>query len=230
MGLQQRMASGLDWVFEQVDRAIILEDDCVPDSSFFPFCADVLDRYADDTQVMTVAGSNRQPVRRTPYSYYFSHHMHCWGWATWRRAWQHFDLQMTAWPELRRTQWLTYLFDDARAERYWLDLFDRLYAGEIDSWAYVWQLCIWMRHGLNVLPNGNLVSNIGFGAHATNTVNAQSEQATYPVEPVTFPLAHPPCITRHAPADRYRQHHHIQRPLHRRVQAKLQQMVSRLRS
>lgn len=107
LGCRQRISSGLDWVFEQVEEAIILEDDCLPDPSFFPYCQELLERYRDTPEVMMISGNNFQfghnPVE---HSYYFSHYGHVWGWATWRRAWQKYDNSLAQWPQLRNTNWL----------------------------------------------------------------------------------------------------------------------------
>lgn len=87
LGCAKRILSGLDWIFGNFERAIILEDDCLPDPSFFPFCEELLERYKNDDRVMSISGQNSQFGRsRTSYSYYFSRYAHCWGWATWRRA------------------------------------------------------------------------------------------------------------------------------------------------
>jgi hypothetical protein len=95
LGNKLRISTGLNWVFEQVEQAIILEDDCLPHPSFLPFCEDLLDKYQDDQRIMTRSGNNFQFGRkRTEYSYYFSRYTLIWGWATWRRAWQHYDAEM----------------------------------------------------------------------------------------------------------------------------------------
>jgi hypothetical protein len=107
LGCKKRISSGLDWVFKQCDEAIILEDDTLPHSTFFRFCSELLERYRDDQRVMMICGQNLQFGRKVnPYSYYFSRCPHIWGWATWRRAWNHFDLKMKSWPALRNTSWL----------------------------------------------------------------------------------------------------------------------------
>jgi hypothetical protein len=108
-------ATALDWVFSQVDEAIILEDDCVPAPSFFAFAEALLHRYRHDPRVMEIGGGNYQFGRRhTPYSYYFSHYAHTNGWATWRRAWDRFDLQIARWPEYRAARLVDAVCDNPR--------------------------------------------------------------------------------------------------------------------
>ena len=202
LGCARRLASGLDWVFSQVDRAIILEDDCVPDPSFFPYCAELLERFADDSRVMAISGDNFQSgPPRTGYSYYFSRFVHIWGWATWRRAWQQFDLTMEAWPEVRDGGWLGDLLGDPEAETYWRTLFDLAHRREIDTWDFAWLFAVWRSSGLTVLPATNLVENIGFDERATHTRTPRPE-VMRAARGLALPLRHPPFVIRDARADR----------------------------
>jgi hypothetical protein len=203
LGLKQRISSGLDWAFEITEQAIILEDDCLPHSSFFRFCEELLDRYRDDTRIMAISGDNLQFGRlRTKHSYYFSRFFHCWGWASWRRAWQHYDPSMALWPAVRDGDWLWDLLGDPDSVAYWSDIFDAVYKGAIESWAYRNLFAHWVQNGLNVLPTANLVSNIGFGVDATHT-RGPSRLANIPVHAMTFPLQHPPFVIRDTQADDY---------------------------
>ncbi|MBN1147306.1 MAG: hypothetical protein JXA78_08620 [Anaerolineales bacterium] len=206
LGLRKRVASGLDWVFEQVERAIILEDDCVPEPTFFPFCQELLERYQDDERIMVISGDNFLRGRvRNPYSYHYSRYNHCWGWATWRRAWLYYDDKMTRWPEVREGGWLMDILDgDRRDVKYWTKIFDQVYAGRVDSWAYRWTFACWTQSGLTVLPNVNLVSNIGFGSVATHTVH-HSSSSNLPTQALEFPLRHPAFVIRDTRADRFTQ-------------------------
>jgi hypothetical protein len=228
LGLQHRVSSGLNWVFEQEEAAIIIEDDCVPDPSFFPFCRQLLDRYRDDSRVMAIAGNNFQDsAHTTPYSYYFSQYTHCWGWATWRSAWSLFDEEMSCWGQVREGRWLEQALNCADEASYWREILERVYLGEIDSWAYIWQFVAMTQHGLCILPEHNLVSNIGYGSDATHTQDPGSPLSALPTHPVQFPLRHPPFVIRHADADAhtYRTVYHP-RTLKRRAKGGL----SRLRS
>jgi hypothetical protein len=204
MGLKNRVSTGITWAFEQVDRAIILEDDCVPDPSFFPFCSELLTRYKDDQRIMAIAGDNFQfGKRRAPYSYYFSIYPHCWGWATWRRAWRHYDHSISLWPEIQDGGWLHDILMDEQAERYWARALDGQHSGRGNSWASRWTFCCWLQNGLTALPSMNLVSNIGFRADATHTRDPGSRVAALGAESVEFPLKHPPYIIRDVAADAY---------------------------
>jgi hypothetical protein len=210
LGLRMRISSGLNWVFEQVDEAIILEDDCVPNSSFFYFCEELLQRYKNDDRIMVISGNNFQKgQQRTNYSYYFSRYNHCWGWATWRRAWEFYDDKMYLWPKVRDGNWLMDIHDqDTRVVNFWKDIFQNVYKRELDSWAYCWTFACWMQSGLTIIPNVNLVSNIGFDIGATHTMH-KSRSANIPVEDLKFPLKHPPFIIRDSIADKYTQKIHF---------------------
>ncbi len=202
LGCKQRVSSGLDWVFRRAECAIMLEDDCVPHASFFPYCEELLERYRDHPEVMGITGDNFQGgIQRGAGSYYFSRLMHVWGWASWRRAWSHYDLRMARWPELRSSSWLLDLLGDRATARAWGSIFDRVHAGEIDTWDYQWVFAIWVRHGLVVTPNVNLVSNIGAGAEATHTKDA-GPWFGMPVEAMDFPLTHPEAREVNREADR----------------------------
>ncbi|MCC6188960.1 MAG: glycosyltransferase family 2 protein [Anaerolineales bacterium] len=192
LGCRQRVATGLTWVFDQVEEAIILEDDCVPHPSFFRFCEELLTRYRYNNQVMIVSGDNFQMGRqRTKDSYYYSRYPHIWGWATWRRAWRLFDDEMRLWPEVRDGGWLKDLFGSYSVAGYWRRHLQAAYDRRIDTWDYGWAFACWVYHGLCVLPNVNLVTNIGFNVAATNT-RGNSRVANLAAEEMRFPLAYPP--------------------------------------
>jgi len=207
MGCRRRISLGLDRVFKEVEEAIVLEDDCLPDPSFFGYCDELLERYRDDERIWCVGGTNFQRgEKRGDDSYYFSNYNHYWGWATWRRAWRHYDHEMERWPAFRDGRYLESLMDDPLEIKYWHGIFETLYAeGRPDSWGYIWTLTCWMNRGLTILPNVNLVANTGFGDDATHTkgsgdgwwIPGRLEEA------VNLPLTHPLEVVRNVEADRY---------------------------
>ncbi|MBN9600218.1 MAG: hypothetical protein J0G28_11165 [Afipia sp.] len=198
LGCRRSVSGALDWFFSHEEQGIILEDDCVPHPSFFAYCTDLLDRFRDDDRVMAISGNNFQPESdQLTESYYFSRYMHCWGWATWRRAWQRYDAEMTFWPEFRdRRELLQWSGGDPGFQEYWKSVFEACAAGQIDSWAYRFLLSCWENSGLTVLPAVNLVSNIGFGSAATHTNDEINAQANLPVREIGFPLSHPHRVAR----------------------------------
>lgn len=203
LGCGLRPASGIDWVFQQVDRAIILEDDCLPEASFFRFCDELLDRYRDEYRVGMISGNNFQlGKRRSEYSYYFSRYTHIWGWATWKRAWQHYDFQMREWQRLRETTWLQDVLQNQSAAAFWQNSFDNV--GNMGSvWDYQWAFACWLHDQLAVLPQVNLVSNIGWGEAATHTKDPNNRAAFLATFAMDFPLRHPSAITIDREADNF---------------------------
>lgn len=208
LGLRRNVAEGLEWVFEQVERAIILEDDCLPDRTFFPFCEELLERYAENRHVAAISGTNLDPTRNvlsTDQSYYFSRFCHIWGWATWRRAWQLCDHHMKEWPELRQTDWLLNKVENRTSENFWRRHFDDSYgqdAGGLNTWDIPWLFSCWRHEMLSVVPRTNLVSNLGFGAMASHT-RSNTRAANVPMVPMEFPLRHPLSVEGSTAADRY---------------------------
>jgi hypothetical protein len=191
LGCKQRVSSGIDWIFEQVEEAIILEDDCLPDPTFFRFCEEMLERYRHDSRVGMISGDNFQ-FDNTPVdtSYYFSRYSHIWGWATWRRAWSHYDKDADTWREIRDGSYLKGLTLATDDYRHWLKAFQSVYDGNIDTWDYQWTLSLWGQGMLTVLPSVNLISNLGFDSDATHT-RGDSIYANLRTTSMEFPLRHP---------------------------------------
>lgn len=133
LGCGIRISSGLDWVFLHVDKAIILEDDCVPDVSFFTFCEELLHKYESDQRIASISGNNffEKEVNNRD-SYFFSRRVSSWGWATWRKAWQWYDHDMRVWPQLRDDRRLYDIMEAEMAE-VWTILLQRTYQGQIDT-------------------------------------------------------------------------------------------------
>lgn len=203
LGCKFAVSGAITWFFEQEERGIILEDDCLPHPDFFYFCETLLDRYADDERVSVISGDNFQNgIQRGEGSYYFSQYNHVWGWASWRRAWQHYDGELSFWPEWKRSEaWLS-KFPDRVERRYWEKIFDRMYAQQIDTWDYPWTASVWYRGGLSATPNVNLVSNIGFGPDSTHTASADSPLAGMATSAIGK-LTHPAVVTQDKAADLY---------------------------
>lgn len=202
LGCRRRVSSGLDWVFGLVEEAIILEDDCLPDLSFFRFCDELLARYRDDARIAMISGNNfQQGAARGDESYYFSRYPEIWGWASWRRAWGHYDVDMKEWPKFRNDGWLERTFPQKRLARFWRDAFDAVHKGGLDTWDYQFSFSCLRRDALCVLPSVNLVSNVGFGADATHT-KTECRLSELPIQPISFPLRHPQHVVRDIGADR----------------------------
>jgi hypothetical protein len=220
LGCKLRVSSGIDWIFEQVEEAIILEDDCLPEPTFFDYCDELLEKYRYDTRIAAISGTNVQSGRnRTNDSYYFSRYMHVWGWATWRRSWKNYDVKMERWPTIRDSNCLKDILSDDLAVRSWRKVFDSVYDGSVDTWDYQWVLSCWLQNGLIILPNANLISNIGFGVEATHTDDAFDRLANIPTFPIAAPLQHPNFVIRNSQADNYTQKEFFNVNLYRRIKS-----------
>jgi hypothetical protein len=162
LGLGKRIASGLDFVFSLVEDAIILEDDCIPSKSFFPFCSELLEKYKLDTRIMMISGNNYNPEYfKNTNSYIFTKYGHIWGWATWRRAWNLFDYNMTTWPEFYSKNLHKMVFKTTKEQRYFTKIFNLYYSSKKVPWGYRWFYSRISNNSLSIMPTSNLVSNIG---------------------------------------------------------------------
>jgi len=232
LGCKQRVSSGLNWAMGIAEQAIILEDDCLPNPSFFRFCQTLLEKYREDDRVMVVSGNNFQCGRsRTRYSYYFSKYPHCWGWATWRRAWKRLDLELNLWPEFRDRGYVHSVSDSTKEAEYWTWVMDQQLSGSIKSWGYPWLFSNWIHNGLTILPEVNLVSNIGFGDGATHTTTSESHLADLPTGELNQ-IAHPPFVVRHKEADMYTFDNvfRMKTPIIKKLAASFRKRINRIRS
>jgi len=235
LGCGLRPATGITWLFEQVEQAIILEDDCVPHPSFFRFCEEMLVRYHDDERIMTVGGCNYQKDSLpTSHSYIFSRMPSCVGsWATWRRAWQYFDQRLGQWPLLRSGPLLKTMLEHDKVVDFYSELFDQTFAaaGNLSYWDHQWTLACWANRGLSILPRLNLVSNIGWGSESTHCHDRDHPSHNLPALEMPFPLIHPPMVLDDILLDRRwlqeaADEIHKQRlPLHRRVARKFKRFL-----
>jgi hypothetical protein len=180
MGCRDRVSSGLDWVFDRVEQAIVLEDDCLPDPSFFPFAATMLDRYRDDERVHMIAGTNYFSDPAQADAYFFSRYFAIWGWASWSRAWRSYDVTMAGWPQMRADGVLEALYGEPGLAAYLTDAFDVVRAGGVDTWDLQWFYAGVVSHALSIVPGVNLVSNIGFAG--TRVAGSNLGMATHPID------------------------------------------------
>jgi len=226
LGCGERIISGLNWVFSLVEEAIILEDDCLPDPSFFPFCQELLEKYRDDSRIAYISGDNlveRYTVLAS--SYYFSQIGGIWGWATWRSEWQRYDRYLSGWPDLKRDKILEEVFDRPQAVKYLTGIFDSMYAGTgPDTWDYQWLYTGLKSNLLAIVPRVNLVTNIGFGEGSTHTT--AKDHRLLAASPIEFPLKHPISFIPLRSLDRHRVQDMFPRSVLHRIAAKLRRTAS----
>lgn len=204
LGCKKAVSSAIDWFFEHVEYGIILEDDCLPSPDFFHFCSSLLHYYKDDDRIMHISGSNFNTVsKQVSSSYIFSKYGLIWGWATWKRAWRYYDVDIREYQQLKEHSQLEYYWPDLNERLVRIKLYDNLYAGNIDTWDYQWSLTKYMQNGLSIIPKVNLVSNIGFDNLATHTKHDPDNYKDIKAENLEGDIIHPKYILRDAVFDEY---------------------------
>ena len=208
LGCKKAVSEAISWFFKNENQGIILEDDCLPHIEFFSFCEELLNYYKEDEKIICITGDNFQEGKiRSDASYYFSKYNHCWGWATWRRAWKKYDGDLINWPNWSKSDaWLNHTSDKLE-RKFWSKIFNQVYSGKIDTWDYSWLFSAWFQNALTVTPNVNLVSNIGFGPNSTHTNDANDKAANIPTKEVGV-INHPISINRSVEADRWTFNYH----------------------
>lgn len=192
MGCGRRMSSGISWAFEQEEKLIIIEDDCLPDLSFFRYCKELLELYKENENIMLIGGSNSVGELRGGDSFVFSPFIENWGWATWKRTWEQYDYDICDWSEKKVPQSMKAFMNEREIKNY-LRLFDSVYTHEIDTWDYQLQYLLFQKDGLAIVPCKCLVKNIGFGPDATHTKTVPVKLYSEDHE-MSFPMHIPSCV------------------------------------
>ncbi|MCL1927419.1 MAG: nucleotide-diphospho-sugar transferase [Treponema sp.] len=190
-GCGKAVSEAITWFFENEEMGIILEDDCLPSISFFYYCKELLEKYKDHSQIFHIAGYNPLTQTKIPYSYYFARLHHCWGWASWRRAWNYYKFDICDLDDFIAENKIDLIFKRTNEKIFWLDIFKKMEQHKIDTWDYQWTYTIFNQNGLCINPSDNLVTNIGFGADATHTINKDpkhNNQARYEITEIVHPL------------------------------------------
>lgn len=193
LGCGRAVSEAITWFFDHVEDGVILEDDCVPTPDLFPYCEELLERHRYDERVWIVSGVNLVGTWRAGGASYFFADGGVWGWATWRRAWEHMDLRPPEWHDpVRRAQAQEFLGDDL-----WHSVvpeLERVFRGELDTWDYQWLFVRASHGGAGAVPAVNLVRNIGFGQDATHTTEATSPYARLRTGRLDQPMRHPATV------------------------------------
>ncbi len=217
LGSRAAIPDAITWFFRHVSEGIILEDDCLPNNSFFTFCSELLRHYRQTPEIASISGT--KPLdKQSRYnnesaaSYYFSRYSHTWGWATWRRAWlARPALPVT--PRARRTLLESALWN-ARLQSplsrlFWRRTIRKRVFSDLPNWDYYWQFSLWAQNLLSIIPSINLITNLGYGEDSTNTTWSGSPLARTPTHSLPERLTHPTNIVRSARADAYFERHYV---------------------
>jgi len=204
LGCDKALFGAFDWFFKNVEEGIVLESDCLPHPDFWNYAAELLERYRYEETIKSIGGNNfQQGIQRGDGSYYYSAFLHIWGWATWRRAWEDYDYNVAKKTTVKEAFAICkWLYKKEEAQKYWMTLFKYIREGRPNMWDYRIAFSNWKKQGLSIVPNVNLVTNIGFHPDAISTKDLNSPFANLPLNPI-LPLKHPSLIERDITADNY---------------------------
>ncbi len=199
LGCKIAVSSAITWFFEQEESGIILEDDCLPDISFFFYCEELLFKYMDDERIGNISGNCFLPgYIKSSLSYDFSSISHTWGWATWRRVWKNFDLNFSYWEESEKDVAMRNSLFKSFPEKvyfssYISDSLSDKYGKSVWDLQYLFTLRV--QNQLSIYPSVNLVTNIGLNnPDATHTASKNDMKYYIRSKPISFPIKHPKYI------------------------------------
>jgi len=196
------VSSAITWFFDHVEQGIILEDDCLPDPSFFPYCEELLKRYKNDTRIGHIGGNNFLPgLIEEAFSYDFCSCPHIWGWASWRRVWENYRVHFPFWEEQKEKR--SFLFNNKREEIYFSSFISDVLGGRngINTWDTQYWFTLRLQNQLAVYPKVNLVTNIGLGDPNSSHTTKKNQKLLVPASGIQFPLQHPPYVLRNKKLD-----------------------------
>lgn len=191
LGCKTRVISGLDWLFDKEEMAIILEDDCLPSLSFFEFCENNLKLYENDLRVGIISGTNFYPEIFLDNTYFFSKYANIWGWASWRRTWKNYDEQLLLWNDKKFKIDFKSKCASTNEYKYWNAVFTQTKLGQIDTWDYQLWLSIWAQNQISVVPCVNLIDNLGFQHPEATHTSGRHPAEDAKANEITFPLVSP---------------------------------------
>jgi len=191
LGCKKSVASAITWFFDNVEEGLIIEDDTIPSESFFPFCEMLLEKYRNDEKIMHISGETGINDKVIGDGYYFSSIPLIWGWATWRRAWKYFDVEMSDYQENKKNKFLNKIFQNSFQRQDWLKSFDMTYDDRLCSWGFIWTYTVFKQNGLSIIPNTNMVTNIGYDDRGTHTFDPDSPLANKARHKINLDFPHP---------------------------------------
>jgi hypothetical protein len=204
LGCGKAVSNAITWFFELEEEGIILEDDCLPSIDFFRFCDDMLDYYRSNEKISHICGCNFQDgLKRSDGDYYFSKLTHVWGWASWRRVWNKYDFQMSHLEKAIESDVLSGLTLNKRYKEILYNAFTRTKNGEINTWDYQYLFLNQVNNHLSVIPNYNMISNIGFNSDGTHTLDLNSKMSNVAFDIFPDVIKHPKIIFSDYIADNY---------------------------
>ncbi|MGE5426219.1 MAG: hypothetical protein ACM3PZ_04030 [Bacillota bacterium] len=209
LGCKLAISGAINWFFEKEEEGIILEDDCLPDGSFFKYCEEMLDLYRDDENIFMISGNNfySESINSKWPTHGFVRIPHIWGWATWGRAWKRYSLEMDGLESYLKSEAFNKYWKKRVYRQFWSEMFNQTVKGEIDTWDYSWAYTLFINNGLSVAPRYNLVTNIGFGL-GDRTLDKRDKRSRMAISPMSFPIIKSKSLVRDENADNYDMDHH----------------------
>jgi len=202
LGCKMAVSGGIDWFFENEEMGIILEDDCLPSIDFFRFCEEQLNRYKEDLRIGHICGCNFQGnIKRGESDYYYSRLTHVWGWASWRRVWQKYDINIKDFDSAKNIDFLSTLTNNKKVKSHLYDVFNKTQLGQIDTWDYQYFHSNLINGFLSVIPNNNMITNLGFNGDSTHTSDVNSYFANIKHKSLPLYLKHPSIFVADRSAD-----------------------------
>jgi hypothetical protein len=201
LGCGMRVYSGIKWAFQHVDRLLVLEDDCVPAQSLFPFTEELLEKYKNDDRIGMICGMNNLGLyEEVPNDYLFTTSGSIWGWATWKRVWDNFEYNLEFLDDSYSTD---LVFKTEKTLESLSDYITKnLKEGKkLTSWSFQLGMNMFLQSQLNIVPKHNLISNIGIAENGANSVSSikfmpKGLRRLYFMKTYTlkFPITHPKYI------------------------------------
>lgn len=192
LGCGKAVSNAITWFFDNVNMGIILEDDCLPSQSFFPFCEELLKKYKNNEKIMHISGFNPVSIKKEfNEDYFFSNSPSVWGWATWKRAWEKYDFEMKSFAEFKKLKKIDSFGFNKKMTHKKLENFNLVFNKKIDTWDGQWGFAILNNRGFCISPYKNLIKNIGFGVQSTHNFGSGKRFLKINLEKVNFPMVHP---------------------------------------
>ncbi|MGX9418441.1 hypothetical protein ACWU4D_13925 [Vibrio sp. WJH972] len=207
LGCKNRISTGLNWLFEHTDRAIILEDDLLPSPDFFRFCDQMLETYKDESSIMSVCGTKHYPGCVPEFDYFFTKYSSGWGWATWKRAWSHYDDKFLSHSHRSIFFNICSYLGSYRAGIYWLFRLRQVLSGRKSAWDYCWMINCFLNKGVHISPSQNMVINSGFGENSTHTSCPEPYTPNTYGNKISFPISKRTQFTSNKLADTWVEDH-----------------------
>lgn len=202
LGVDPGMETAISWFFDNVEDGIILEDDCLPQQSFFKFSEILLDKYKNDPKVFMICGTNFQDgENRGTGSYYFSNYP-TWGYAMWKRSWKNFDSKLNSFPVFKKNKEIHLVLQDVKQIRFWMKFFEKIYNKKFNFTDSRITYSMWKNKSVCIIPNKNLIKNIGFDADSTHAEKKDGDRLSINTESL-INIKHPEKISIDRDADDY---------------------------